>query len=400
NELFRITSDGEVGIGESKPCDGDPNCLLHVNKSGANRVRIHASDNQQAGLDLHSGDSQMILTYDTETGVKFWNGDRGVTDLFIHNDNGYVGINTSSPKAPLEVHGENASHYGAIFKNISATGQGVLIRATDGSGSAPVLRVEDNSQNAKLVVGENGNVGIGADNPTNKLQVHGRISVRNTDDAVLQLVANKGSDSYIHWVEDEVDQRGVLGFAKGSYDLVYRVQASNLTNGGERLRITGDGNVGIGIEKPDAKLAVNGAVKAKEFVTAPADWPDYVFDDDYDLMNLNDVEAAIDRDGHLPGVASASDIANSGLKLGEMDVVLLKKIEELTLYTIDQEKQLKDLQSEISLLKSGNPEFHHTSGIELIKSNFVFWGLGVGLTGILTIGLLFIVGSRNRSRRT
>ena len=105
-------------------------------------------------------------------------------------------------------------------------------------------------------------MGIGADNPTNKLQVHGRKSVRSTDDAALQLVANKGSDSYIHWVEDEVDQRGVLGFAKGSYDLVYLVQASNLTNGGERFRITGDGNVGIGDDNPGQKLTVAGTVES------------------------------------------------------------------------------------------------------------------------------------------
>ena len=103
---------------------------------------------------------------------------------------------------------------------------------------------------------------IGADNPTNKLQVHGRISVRNTDDAALQLVANKESDSDIHWVEDEVDQRGVLGFAKGSYDLVYLVQAPNLTNGGERFRITGDGNVGIGDDNPGQKLTVAGTVES------------------------------------------------------------------------------------------------------------------------------------------
>jgi hypothetical protein len=105
-------------------------------------------------------------------------------------------------------------------------------------------------------------VGIGADNPANKLQVHGRKSVRSIDDAALQLVANKGSDSYIHWVEDEVDQRGVLGFAKGSYDLVYLVQASNLTNGGERFRITGDGNVGIGDDNPGQKLTVAGTVES------------------------------------------------------------------------------------------------------------------------------------------
>ena len=150
---MRISPTGKVEIGDDQPCDTHPSCLFYVSKSGANRVRIYASDSQQARLDLHSGDSQMILTYNIETAVKFFNGDRGVTDLFIQNSNGFVGINTgSSPNAPLEVHGENVSHYEAIFKNISANSQGVLVQATDGNGPAPVLHVENNSQNPKLVV--------------------------------------------------------------------------------------------------------------------------------------------------------------------------------------------------------------------------------------------------------
>ena len=152
-EAMPISPTGKVGIGDDQPCETHPSCLFYVSKSGANRVRIYASDSQQARLDLHSGDSQMILTYNIETAVKFFNGDRGVTDLFIQNSNGFVGINTgSSPNAPLEVHGENVSHYEAIFKNISANGQGVLVQATDGNGPAPVLHVENNSQNPKLVV--------------------------------------------------------------------------------------------------------------------------------------------------------------------------------------------------------------------------------------------------------
>jgi hypothetical protein len=150
---MRISPTGKVEIGDDQPCDAHPSCLFYVSKSGANRVGIYASDSQQARLDLHSGDSQMILTYNIETAVKFFNGDRGVTDLFIQNSNGFVGINTgSSPNAPLEVHGENVSHYEAIFKNISANGKGVLVQATDGNGPAPVLHVENNSQNPKLVV--------------------------------------------------------------------------------------------------------------------------------------------------------------------------------------------------------------------------------------------------------
>ncbi|WCT13633.1 tail fiber protein [Mucilaginibacter jinjuensis] len=99
-------------------------------------------------------------------------------------------------------------------------------------------------------------------------------------------------------------------------------------------------NVGIGTYNPDAKLTVQGTVHATEVLvdqTVPT--PDYVFDKDYDLASLKDVKTYIDQNHHLPEIPSAAQVAKEGINLGEMNAKLLKKIEELTLYLIQQKEE-------------------------------------------------------------
>ncbi len=105
------------------------------------------------------------------------------------------------------------------------------------------------------------------------------------------------------------------------------------------------GNVGIGTKNPTRKLSVNGAVLAKEVVVSneSTHWPDYVFSSDYEPMSLGDLEAFVKANSHLPGVPSAAEVEDEGIKLGEMNAVLLQKVEELTRYVIDLQKQIDEL---------------------------------------------------------
>lgn len=105
-----------------------------------------------------------------------------------------------------------------------------------------------------------------------------------------------------------------------------------------------DGNVGIGTSNTrDNKLAVNGDIRAQEVKVEVANWPDYVFDRDYPLLELTALETYIHKNGHLPEIPSASEITADGLSLGATDAKLLKKIEELTLYIIRQNKTIQQL---------------------------------------------------------
>lgn len=138
------------------------------------------------------------------------------------------------------------------------------------------------------------------------------------------------------------------GYIKGRND---NVQDKFLINSNGNSFFTG-GNVGVGTTTPDDLLTVKGRIHAEEIkvnMNVPA--PDYVFEEDYDLIPLAELEVFIGKNKHLPDVPSASDMAQNGLKLKEMNLLLLKKIEELTLHLIDQSKINIAQKAEIDLLK-------------------------------------------------
>jgi hypothetical protein len=112
-----------------------------------------------------------------------------------------------------------------------------------------------------------------------------------------------------------------------------------------------NGNVGIGTATPNAKLAVNGNIRAKEIKVENANWPDYVFAEGYQLPSLQQTEKHIKEKGHLPGIPSAEEVKTNGVDLGDMNARLLQKLEEVTLHLIKQEKELLELKKELNRLK-------------------------------------------------
>ncbi|SHG86855.1 hypothetical protein SAMN04488109_2222 [Chryseolinea serpens] len=122
------------------------------------------------------------------------------------------------------------------------------------------------------------------------------------------------------------------------------------------LNLTG-GSVGIGTETLDAKLTVNGDVHAKEVrVNLNSPGPDYVFEENYALPSLGEVEAYITANKHLAEVPSAEQMKQNGLNVGDMNLLLLKKMEEMTLYMIEMKKEIKALQEENEKLKEAPVE--------------------------------------------
>ena len=109
--------------------------------------------------------------------------------------------------------------------------------------------------------------------------------------------------------------------------------------------------VGINTTTPDYPLDVFGTIRAKE-VIVEADWSDYVFDPDYELLSLPDVSQFIQLNGHLPGIPSAEAIQLKGLKVAEMQTLMMAKIEELTLHLINLNEKVDALTKENEALKS------------------------------------------------
>ncbi|TDW96434.1 hypothetical protein [Dinghuibacter silviterrae] len=113
------------------------------------------------------------------------------------------------------------------------------------------------------------------------------------------------------------------------------------------------GTLGVGTTTNDGyTLAVNGsAIATKMVVKNYANWPDYVFAPDYPLDSLAVVSAYIREHGHLPGVPAASEIRTKGLDLGNMESVLMRKVEELTLYQVEADKKIAGLEARLKALE-------------------------------------------------
>lgn len=113
------------------------------------------------------------------------------------------------------------------------------------------------------------------------------------------------------------------------------------------------GNVGVGTSNPDEKLTVKGTIHAEEVrvdLNVPA--PDYVFENNYRLLPLAELESFLCENKHLPGLPSGAEMEKDGLNLKEMNLLLLEKIEELTLYIIEQNKINAEQMESIKLLKN------------------------------------------------
>lgn len=116
-------------------------------------------------------------------------------------------------------------------------------------------------------------------------------------------------------------------------------------------------NIGIGTNDPQAPLhlvgdaKVEGNIIAKRVSLDVGSFPDYVFEKDYKLMTLQDLEAFVKQNKHLPGIPSEKDIVSRGMDVAQINTLLVEKVEELTLYTIDQEKKLNKQDEEIQALK-------------------------------------------------
>jgi hypothetical protein len=129
------------------------------------------------------------------------------------------------------------------------------------------------------------------------------------------------------------------------------------TDDTERMTILANGAVGIGtsvMPASDAKLAVNGTIYTTMVKVTQIGWPDYVFDKSYELPSLGNVERYIRLHRHLPGIAPAAAVENNRLDLGANEAALLRKIEELTLYMLDEHKKAEDQEQQIERLKAEN----------------------------------------------
>ncbi len=183
---------------------------------------------------------------------------------------------------------------------------------------------------------KDGNIGIGSTNPSNRLEVAGSTFNR------VSAIVNADVQTGYQW-------KRTAGTNLTDWEMYVPANSTSLMlyNGGDRVSFLSNGNMGIGTTTPTEKLSVNGNIKAKKLMITQANWPDYVFHPSYKLKSLAEVKSFIKMNQHLPEMPSAEEIKEKGVSVGETQALLLKKIEELTLYVIALKEENRRQQKQI-----------------------------------------------------
>lgn len=249
-----------------------------------------------------------------------WDGSTTVDNNIWRTGN--VGIGTSSPAQKLDINGNLRLQGGTRY--LYFTGGNAYVRTTD--ASRHIYFQAGGTTTRLFISGSNGNVGIGTVSPAAKLDI------TSSDHTGFRLVYNNTVD-----------------FSYASQIVVNRstTKALALQNSGqETFVLFGDGSMALGpvIRPYGYMLSVAGKIIAEEVeVKLRTNWPDYVFQPEYNLRTLSEVEQHIQAYGHLPEMPSAQQVEEKGISVGEMNALLLKKIEELTLYMIELKKENVEL---------------------------------------------------------
>jgi len=256
--------------------------FLNFNANGS--ISFETSDTGAAGSSIVTTNNNLILTA-----------------------NGDVGIGTKNPNAKLDVSGQ--------------------IMAT--------------SANINGITYINGNLGVGFSNPTHKLHVvgntyfDGNVGIGTSNpQAKLQITANNATGINIE--HTTATDWNYASYIKVNNDLTKALAIRNTTTNSDVFVVYGNGVLStkkIFAEKIEVLLSCVGSY-----------WYDHVFESNYNLRPLSELEQFIKQNHHLPEIPTAQEIQENGIDLGDMQGKLLLKIEELTLYVIELEKQIKELQ--------------------------------------------------------
>lgn len=375
---------GNVGIGTTSP-----QTELHLaSGSGTNNV---AASTISFGADVSTRTSKISgwrYSNSYQMGLQFKTYNSGDINAMTINHLGNIGIGTTNPLQKLDINegninilGYNSSRY-LRFTEVNLQGAFINYDGTNNILKIGVNNINStdtaNDYNAINIVRANGNVGIGTISPSSKLQVEGRTSVGKT--GVLNLdwtnetnwggSANKwagyiGFNAYRnnddtkdnYYGNNMYTSKGVFEGSNYGFRWLFRNDSNYDSNGQHQLteymRLDNNGNLAIGTSTSDAKLTVKGNIHTNEVKVdlLGAVAPDYVFENDYYLKPLKEVENFITEEKHLPNIPSAKDMETDGILLKELNLKLLEKIEELTLYTIQQEKRIEHLEQENDAFK-------------------------------------------------
>ncbi len=281
-----------------------------------------------------------------------------VLKMVIYNTKKYMAL-----EVPYEAaHHDRGFRFEGFIKSTAESLICVAYEDSDQPVNTGILTIignfEDNHQNffdGSLILNNTakygGDYSISNGNYNNVLAIGGygaekglKIYKQNSGNAPTFIGPQNYIDTYVIEMTDAngIDADGGIVFGETGSDNIFE----------DIMVIRGNGNVGINEVNPKNELDVNGTVHAKEVKVDLIDWSDFVFQPNYNLRTLEETEQFINENGHLPDIPSAEEVAKEGISVGEMNAKLLQKIEEQTLYIIELNKKLEELNKKVNKLEN------------------------------------------------
>jgi hypothetical protein len=304
-----VESGGAIGSGNhafvSNYTNGDINWL---DDKKPDFVNLLGTDNEHAGFGIADGEnihSPVIWMWKSGNDnnalkvktMQYQAGINSGNDLLVVKENGKVGINVSNPTFALDVNG-------SVKFDVNAFTDGEIKFEPHNNFHRIVfneLRLYENGIGDRFTI-TGGNVGINKTNPSSALDVNGSVKASAEVSATkIRAISASANDAFV-------------------------VENSSTT--GINFKVKG-----------------NGYVYAREVEITMTNFPDYVFEKDYDLMSLDNLRTHIKENKHLPGIKSAKEVKANGIGQGELSKLQMEKIEELTLYILQLEERIKKLES-------------------------------------------------------
>lgn len=282
----------------------------------------------------------------------------------IYDNGQYIGLGTKRPEVPLDfgLSGRsicNGEKIGLFIYGTNRVGFGVDMDDSWGMSVFTNSNINFGQWNgtkftSQMFLNAQGNFGIGTKHPAYKLSVIGDVFAQGLTFGNSGRAYNNGEKINLY-----IEGLSRIGFGAGmdNSDGMSVFTDSNINFGKwdgttftSQMFLNRQGNLGIGTKSPSHKLTVNGGIYALDLRIRPDlnNTADFVFEDGYDLMPLDKVKSHIQTYRHLPGIPSAQEMVENGVSVAEMQAKLLQKIEELTLYILEQDERIKRLEDQVN----------------------------------------------------